>query len=110
MTPPIKSPGGTTLRGYERDSIEGNTYYLGNIEYLRQIRSEENLRVAAFFDIGDASNELSGINFRDPKVAVGIGLRWKIQSFVRTDIRIDVAKGLGDDGETRVYAGTRATF
>lgn len=101
---------GATVRGYQRDSIEGNTFYLANIEYLRRIANKETLRGAAFLDIGDAFRNIGDLDLTDPKVGVGLGLRWKVRSFVRTDLRVDVAHGLGANGETRVYAGTRATF
>jgi len=102
--------GGTALRGYPRDSIEGDAYYIANIEYLRPLAGQENLRGNAFIDIGDAFPRLADFSFSDPKAGVGFGLRWKIRSFVRTDIRLDIAQGLGAEGETKVYAGTRATF
>ncbi len=102
--------GGTAVRGYQRDSIEGNAYYLGNLEYLRPVGERENLRSAYFIDVGDAFDDFGDFTLRNPKFGIGAGLRWKIRSFVRTDIRIDVAHGLGSEGETKVYAGTRATF
>ena len=102
--------GGSSVRGYARDSIEGNAFYYANIEYLHGIPGKETLRAAAFVDGGDAFDRLSDFSFSDPKIGIGVGLRWKIRSFVRTDLRIDVAHGLGNEGETRVYAGTRATF
>ena len=102
--------GGTAIRGYNRDSIEGDTYYIANVEYLRPLGGRENLRGTAFIDAGDAFDELSDFTFRDPKVGIGFGFRWKIRSFVRTDIRLDIAQGLGSEGETKIYAGTRATF
>jgi len=82
--PTFSITGGSTVRGYARDSIEGNTFY-----YVESV---------------------SDITLTDPKFGIGVGLRWKIRSFVRTDLRVDIAQGLGDEGETRVYAGTRATF
>ncbi len=102
--------GGTAVRGYDRDSIEGNSYYVANIEYLRPVANRENLRSAYFIDVGDAFEKFGDFTFRDPKVGIGVGLRWKIRAFVRTDLRLDIAQGLGSDGETKVYAGTRATF
>ena len=102
--------GGSSIRGYRRDSIEGDTFYIANFEYLRGIRNRENLRWAGFVDIGNAFEDLTEFSFSDPKVGAGVGLRWKIRSFVRTDLRLDIAQGLGSDGDTRVYAGTRATF
>ncbi|MGB5706188.1 MAG: BamA/TamA family outer membrane protein [Arenicellales bacterium] len=102
--------GGTAIRGYARDSIEGDTFYIVNIEYLRPIMGRETLRWVGFIDAGNAFLDLGDIDISDPRVGVGAGLRWKIRSFVRTDLRLDVAQGLGDAGDTRVYAGTRATF
>ena len=102
--------GGTAIRGYQRDSIEGNSYYVGNVEYLRPVGKREHLRSAIFLDAGDAFDKFGEFTFRDPKVGIGVGLRWKIRAFVRTDLRLDIAQGLGDDGETKIYAGTRATF
>ena len=102
--------GGSSVRGYTRDSIEGNTFYYANFEYLHGVPGKETLRAAAFIDGGDAFDRLSNFSFSDPKVGIGVGLRWKIRSFVRTDLRIDLAHGLGSSGETRVYAGTKATF
>ena len=102
--------GGTNIRGYDRDSIEGNAFYIANVEYLQPIFGRENLRGAVFVDAGDAFEDLNEFSFDDPKFGIGAGLRWKIRSFVRTDLRIDVGQGLGDNGELKVYAGTRTTF
>ena len=102
--------GGTTIRGFERDSIEGDTFYIANFEYLRGVKNRETLRWAGFVDIGNAFEDFGDFSLSDPKVGVGVGLRWKIRSFVRTDLRLDIAQGLGSDGDTKVYAGTRATF
>ncbi len=102
--------GGTTVRGYERDSIEGDSFYIANLEYLRSIPNRDTLRGTAFVDVGDAFTRSSDFSLTDPKVGVGVGLRWKIHLFVRTDLRIDIAHGLGSNGDTRVYAGTNSTF
>ena len=101
---------GTTVRGYERDSIEGDAFYLANLEYLRQIGSKDVVRGVAFMDVGSAFEDLGNLDFGDPRFGVGVGLRWKIRSFVKTDLRVDIAHGLGEGGDTRIYAGTRATF
>jgi len=102
--------GGTAIRGYRRDSIEGDTFYIANFEYLRGIRNRENLRWVGFVDLGNAFEDLVDLSISDPKVGAGMGLRWKIRSFVRTDLRLDIAQGLGTDGDTRIYAGTHVTF
>jgi outer membrane protein assembly factor BamA len=105
-----KITGGTTIRGYLRDSIEGNSFYIANLEYLRAFPNKETIRGAAFVDVGDAFENPDDFSLDEPKFAVGVGLRWKIRLFVRTDLRLDIAQGLGSDGETRVYAGTNSTF
>lgn len=102
--------GGTTVRGYERDSIEGDAFYIANAEYLQPVFGKETLRGALFIDVGDAFPAFKNMGESSPKVGVGAGLRWKIQSFVRTDLRLDIARGLGSDGDLKIYAGTSATF
>ena len=101
---------GRTIRGYERDSIEGNAFYFANVEYLTPLFGKHSLRGAVFLDAGDAADSIHDLDFSDVKFGTGVGLRWKIRSFVRTDIRIDIASGLNDGGETKVFAGTRTTF
>ncbi|MEM7196125.1 MAG: BamA/TamA family outer membrane protein [Pseudomonadota bacterium] len=101
---------GRTIRGFERDSIEGNAFYYGTVEYLAPLFNRETLRGVVFFDLGKAEDDVSDLDFSNLNYSIGLGMRWKIQSFVRTDIRIDIARGLTDDGETKVFAGTRATF
>ncbi len=108
--PTFSITSGSTVRGYARDSIEGNTFYYANIEFLRGVPNKETLRAAAFIDFGDAFESVSDFTLGNPKFGIGVGLRWKIRSFVRTDLRVDLAHGLGNEGETRIYAGTRATF
>ncbi|MGI9316376.1 MAG: BamA/TamA family outer membrane protein, partial [bacterium] len=60
--------GGKTIRGFERDSIEGHTFYIANFEYLQGIKNRETLRWAGFIDIGNAFEDLGDFTFSDPKV------------------------------------------
>ena len=108
--PEFKIGGSTRLRGYDRDAVEGNSFFVVNIEYLRPIFNRETLRAAAFVDFGNAWEDRDDISFSDTKVGAGIGLRWKLKRFVRTDVRLDIAQGLSDGGETKAYLGTRSTF
>jgi hemolysin activation/secretion protein len=108
--PQFKVGGSRAIRGYDRDAIEGNLFAILNIEYLRPIFNRETLRGAVFFDIGDAWEEPGDATFSDLNYGVGFGLRWKLKRFVRTDVRLDIAEGLTNDGETKAYLSTRATF
>jgi outer membrane translocation and assembly module TamA len=90
--------------------VEGNIFTILNIEYLRPILNRETLRGALFTDVGNAWIDTDDISFSDFKVGVGFGLRWKLKRFVRTDVRLDLAHGLSEEGETKAYLSTRATF
>jgi outer membrane translocation and assembly module TamA len=108
--PEFKIGGSRNLRGYDRDAVEGDIFTILNIEYLRPILNKETLRGALFTDIGNAWEDTDDISFSDFKYGVGFGLRWKLKRFVRTDVRLDVAHGLSEGGETKAYLSTRATF
>jgi hypothetical protein len=49
------------------------------------------------------------MNLREQKFSFGAGLRWKLRSFVKTDLRVDVAY-VPDTDESRIYASTNETF
>ena len=108
--PEFQIGGSRALRGYDRDAVEGNIYTILNVEYLRPILNRETLRGALFTDIGNAWVDTDDISFSDFKYGVGFGLRWKLKRFVRTDVRLDIAHGLTEEGETKAYLSTRATF
>ena len=108
--PQFKIGGSRGIRGYDRDAIEGNVFAIFNVEYLRPIFDRETLRGAVIFDMGDAWEEPGDASFSDLNYSVGFGLRWKLKRFVRTDVRLDIAQGLSDEGETKAYLSTRATF
>ncbi len=101
--------GASTLRGYESRSITGNSYVLFNVEYLAPLFGYYPLRGVVFADIGNAFPGNRDIRLSDLKTSVGLGLRWTVKSFVKLDLRLDVAYGV-DSGETKVYAGTKQTF
>ena len=108
--PQYKIGGSTGIRGYDRDAIEGNMFAIINMEYLRPFSGYDTLRGVFFLDVGDAWLDSDDVSLSDLKVGTGFGLRWKLKRFVRTDVRLDIARGLTDEGETKAYLSTRATF
>lgn len=107
---PAHSLGGSSsLRGFDRDSVEGNAFVLANIEYLRPLFGKQNIRGVLFADIGNAYDTVNDVDLGDLRYALGVGLRWRLESFVKTELRIDFVKGF-DDGVEKVYASTKATF
>jgi outer membrane protein assembly factor BamA len=108
--PEYKIGGSRLLRGYDRDEVEGNSFLILNTEWLRPVFDRESLRSAVFADVGNAWDSLSDASFSDLKYSTGLGLRWKLKRFVKTDVRLDIAYGLSDGGTTKAYLGTRSTF
>ena len=101
--------GAATVRGIESDSVEGNGLWLTNLEYLKGFEQWPSFRLALFTDIAnvfDRYNEFSG---KPWQTTIGLGLRWKIRSFVKTDLFIDYGFD-PDSGYSRFYAGTHLSF
>jgi outer membrane protein assembly factor BamA len=109
-TPEFRIGGSRLLRGYDRDNVEGNVYGVLNVEYLRPMFNRRELRGALTFDAGNAWEDSDDFELTDLRYSAGVGLRWKLKSFVKVDIRLDISHGLSDDGETKAYLGTNATF
>lgn len=101
--------GSSDLRGYENNRFNGNTMLLTNIEYVFPYASHPLLRYVSFIDLGNTYEELSDILHRQLHVGAGFGLRWKIKSFVRVDLRADIGYGFSDQ-DYHVSFGTRHAF
>jgi len=101
--------GSSDLRGYENDRFNGNSMLLTNIEYVFPYESHPLLRYVTFIDLGNTYDELRDIFHRQLHVGAGFGLRWKIKSFVRVDLRVDIGYGFSDE-DYHVSFGTRHAF
>jgi len=105
---PFKLGGSSNLRGYSRESIQGDIYMLMNFEYLTPI-GYNTLRGALFVDIGNAYATDKNIDLLSQNIGCGIGARWKIRSLVRTDLRLDFAYSF-EEKNYRLYFGAKAMF
>ena len=101
--------GSRTLRGYDSGSFPGNAFVLFNVQYLRPFFDYYPLRGALFLDVGNSYPSNEEINLGDLKWSVGIGFRLRLKSFVKIDLRVDVAYAY-DTGEYKLFAGTREVF
>ena len=101
--------GSKTLRAFDTGSFTGNSFILFNLQYLRPFFNYYPLRGAVFLDVGNAYPSNEQINLGDLKWGVGIGLRLRLKSFVKIDLRVDVAYAY-DTGEYKVFAGTKEAF
>lgn len=102
--------GGHTLRGYKRETLEGDAYFLVNTQFLTPIFGKKNLRAGVLFDFGNAYDSLSEIKDLEFESGTGVSLRWKLKQWVETEIRIDYAIGLGDEGASRFYVSSGVMF
>ncbi len=108
--PIFKLSGSNTIRGYAREKLQGDAYFLVNTEFLTPIFNKPYLRAGALFDFGNAYESFSELTSLDFEYGTGLSLRWKLRQWVGTELRLDIAQGLGDEGTTRVYAAGNATF
>ena len=101
--------GNSTLRGIESDSFTGNNLWQGNLEYVIGFNKYRGFRLSLFSDIGNVFEDHTHINDHDWQQTYGVGMRWKIQSFVNTDLVIDYARD-NDTGFSKIYASTSLIF
>lgn len=101
--------GNRTLRAYENSSAKGNAYVLLNMQYLRPFFEYYPLRGVVFLDVGNTFPSTERIHLGKLLWDVGAGLRFRLKSFVKIDLRLDVAWS-PDSGETRAFLGTKELF
>lgn len=101
--------GSKTLRGYKTGSFLGNSYVLLNAQYLRPFFGYYELRGVLFFDIGNVYPSNTEINLGDLKWDVGVGIRWRLKSFIKIDLRVDAAYS-HDREDWEFFAGTKEIF
>ncbi len=97
------------LRGLDRESFSGDVLVFANLEYIKGFNKYRGFRTSLFFDIGNVYDNLDGVDFSDLRTSVGVGVRWKIVSFVQTDLIIDWAYDT-ETGESRAYGSTSFNF
>jgi outer membrane protein assembly factor BamA len=102
--------GGSSIRGYDRDSMKGNAFIQANVEYLRPLlRKSDALRGVVFVDAGNTYEKIGKIDLADLNASAGVGIRWTIKTFVRLTLRLDAAYAF-DTNDTKYYAGSSHTF
>lgn len=89
------------LRGYENDYAAGNAMMLLNMEYHHPLSGYKQLRGVVFADVGNAWERPADMDLSEMLFGLGLGLRWRVQSFVDLTLRIDYGYG--------VEAGTEQT-
>ncbi len=101
--------GSDSLRGYEKNSLAGASYFNVNIEYLSPIFRSRAFRGVLFVDVGNAYEDNRMIDLSDLETGGGVGFRYRVKSLVNMHLRVDVAYS-SKDSERKVYIGTKSTF
>lgn len=97
------------LRGYERDRFTGNSMVLANLEYMTPSSFSRNLRYVGFVDLGNTYDSEKRFQPDGLNAGVGFGIRWKIPSLVKVDLRIDLGYGISDQN-LQTTVGTHYAF
>ena len=98
-----------TIRGLERESFSGDVLVFTNLEYIKGFGKYPSFRTSLFVDIGNVYNDLDDVDLSSLRTSVGLGVRWKIVSFVKTDLFIELAYDT-ETGESKAYGGTSFNF
>ncbi len=100
--------GGSSVRGLSAKAIDGDVKFLMNLEYLQAVPRIPSMRWAGFWDI---ANIYPRGDFKPvyTQNGVGVGLLWKVVSFVKVDLRFDYAVSLAEK-KGFVYFGTNLNF
>jgi len=101
--------GSDTLRGYDKKSVEGESFFNLNAEYLSPVFGSQTVRGVLFVDVGNAYKDNRMVDFSDLESGVGFGVRYRVKSLVNLQIRADVAYSTSD-GARKVYIGSNSTF
>ena len=101
--------GGSNIRGLEDYPVRGDARWFSNLEWVLAYRKHPGVAHTLFLDLGNVYDHLEDIDVTDVKYTVGTGFRWKIESFVKTNLFLDYGYDVeGQQG--KFYAGTSLNF
>lgn len=107
--PAYEVGGGSTVRGLEDLDERGDARFFANLEYVFGYRKHPAVRHSLFVDFGNVYSDQSDIDLTDLNYTVGTGIRWKIESFVKTDLFLDYGYDV-ENSSGKLYGGTSLTF
>jgi outer membrane protein assembly factor BamA len=101
--------GASNIRGLESVDDRGDARVFSNLEYVFSYKRHPQLSHTLFLDIGNVYEDLDSIDLGDLHYTIGTGFRWKIESFVRTDLFLDYGYDV-EENEGKLYGGTSLAF
>lgn len=101
--------GSDTLRGYEQGFAEGNMLLQGNFEYQHHLSGYLQMRGVLFLDVANVWPQVDEIDRNRLYTGIGVGARWRVQSFVDVTLSVDYAYNT-DTGGTETYLSSSGSF
>jgi len=107
---PMYGIGGySNVRGLESVGDRGNARFFANFDAVFAYRKHPGIAHTLFFDIGNVYEDFDSIDLADIHYTIGTGFRWKIETFVKTDLFLDYGYDV-EAGEGKLYGGTSLNF
>jgi len=101
--------GGSSIRGLEDFDERGDARWFTNLEYVFSYRKHPAIAHTLFIDLGNVYEDLDDVDFTDLNYALGTGFRWKIESFVKTELFLDYGYS-PEEQDGKLYGGTSLNF
>lgn len=101
--------GSDDLRGYDKNDIRGQSYFVQNIELLVPLFGHLPARGLLFTDFGNAYKNNRMIDADDIESSFGLGIRYKFKTFVNLQLRADISYATGPE-RPKFYVGSKSTF
>lgn len=101
--------GASSIRGLEEFDRRGDARFFANLEYLMAYERYPALRHNFFIDFGNVYDDLEAVDLSHLQYTIGTGIRWKIQSFVQTDLFLDYGYDVERENG-KLYGGTSLIF
>lgn len=83
--------GGSNLRGFDKDEFEGDAFWRLSLEVQRPLFGYKPVRGLVVMDMGRTYDDFDRFTFSDTQIDAGIGLRWRIQTFVNLTLELGYA-------------------
>ncbi|NOY66399.1 MAG: BamA/TamA family outer membrane protein [Gammaproteobacteria bacterium] len=104
----FKVGGYGNLRAYD-PGLVGDAFMILNVEYLQPVFDSNQVRGLVFLDAGNAFDRNTDLSLSGLKLSTGLGLRWKIKSFVNLQFSLEYAYNV-DTGDNKVYLRSSGPF
>jgi outer membrane protein assembly factor BamA len=101
--------GGSTIRGLEDFDERGDARWFTNLEYVFSYRKKPAIAHTLFVDFGNVYEKFEDIDITDVHYTLGTGFRWKIESFVKTELFLDYGYS-PEEQDGKLYGGTSLNF